>query len=255
MIFYAVIGNLRGRTNHFTVFVNTESTKQVTSSHELKRISITILSALSVIFHIIKRISPVILGMVIFTFIYLSKCNNDSNLDGIENFNKGNYTSALKSYNEFLLLHPHDIKTLYNRARCFEVIGDDIKAEMDYNEVLEREPFHVNALLGLSQIFYRKDDFQATINLAESALMVDDQNYLAYYYAGRAYHKVGYWLSALKCYNNVIELNPDYGYAYFHRSSVMISIGLTPLGCNDLQAAVSLNVDGAQEALEKYCGD
>jgi hypothetical protein len=53
----------------------------------------------------------------------------------------------------------------------------------------------------------------------------------------------------------VIELNPEYGYAYFHRSSVMISIGLQPMGCNDLQAAVSLNVDGAREALKKYCGD
>jgi hypothetical protein len=35
----------------------------------------------------------------------------------------------------------------------------------------------------------------------------------------------------------------------------MISIGLQPMGCNDLHAAVSLNVDGAQEALEKYCSD
>jgi tetratricopeptide (TPR) repeat protein len=202
-----------------------------------------------------KKLSPVIMGMVIFTFIYLGKCNDDSNLDGIDHFNAGDYDAALKSYNEFLLLYPHDIKTLYNRARCFEALGDDVKAENDYNEVLKRDHYHVNALLGLSQVFYRKEDFQTTINLAESVLLVEEDNFLAHYYTGRAYHKVGYWLSALKCYNRVIELNPEYGYAYFHRSSVMISLGLKPMGCHDLQAAVFLNVEGAQEALEKYCSD
>ncbi len=202
-----------------------------------------------------KVISPVFLGMLVLTFIYLNKCNNDGNLDGIEYFNQGKYAKALKSYSEFLMLYPNDVKTLYNRAVCYEAMGNDLKAEEDYNSVLELEPYHENALLGLSQIFYRREDFQTTINLTESVVMFDKENFLAYYYTGRAYHKVGYWLHALKCYNRVIELNPDYGFAYFHRSSVMISIGLKPLGCHDLQAAVALHVEGAEEALQKYCTD
>lgn len=203
----------------------------------------------------LKNTSPVLLGMVIFSIIYIGKCTNDSNLDGVEYFNMGEYDKALKSYNEFLLLEPHDIKTLYNRGRCYEMLGDDIKAEADYQEVLDRESFHVNALLGMSQIYYRKNDFQTTINLAETAAAADTENYLAHYYAGRAYHKIGYWMSALKCYNRVIELSPDYGNAFFHRSSVMLSIGLMPLGCHDLQTAKTLGVEGADEALKKYCNN
>lgn len=235
--------------------MKTDSTKHIAHTQEWSQLAKLLSSRLFIFLKNLKKISPVIIGMLVFTFFYLSKCNNDSNLDGIDYFNKGDYAAALESYNEYLLLNPDDIKTLYNRARCFELLGNDAKAEMDYNEVLDREPFHVNALLGLSQIFYRKEDFQSTINLTESVIMVEENNFLAHYYTGRAYHKVGYWLHALKCYNRVIELNPDYGNAYFHRSSVMISIGMLPLGCHDLKAALELGIEGSKEALDKYCSN
>ena len=70
------------------------------------------------------------------------------------------------------MLNPSDIKTLYNRGRCHEVMGNDSIAEIDYNKVLEYDHYHVNALLGLSQIFYRREDYVTTINLAESAASV-----------------------------------------------------------------------------------
>ena len=235
--------------------MNSQSANHISENETYHNSSPAISKLSQVIIKISKAISPVLLGMLIFTVVYLNKCNNDGNLDGIAYFNQGKYTKALNHYNEFLLLYPNDVKTLYNRGRCFEVMGNDQKAQADYSRVLELEPYHVNALLGLSQIFYREEDFQTTINLTESVIMVDEDNFLAYYYTGRAYHKVGYWLHALKCYNRVIELNPDYGFAYFHRSSVMISIGLKPLGCHDLQAAVALNVEGAEEALRKYCSE
>ena len=233
--------------------MKTDPTKHITYAQEWSQLAKSLFSSIKYIVDNFLKVSPVILGMLAFTFFYLGKCNSDSNLDGIDYFNQGDYAAAMKSYNEYLLLNPHDIKTLYNRARCFEALGDDDSAEKDYNEVLDREPYHVNALLGLSQIFYRREDFQTAINLSEAAILVEDENFLAHYYTGRAYHKVGYWLHALKCYNRVIELNPEYGNAYFHRSSVRISIGMRPFGCLDLRAAKELGVEGAKEALEKYC--
>jgi len=202
-----------------------------------------------------RHISPVLLGMVVFALIYLNKCNNDGNLDGIDYFNQGEYAKAIKSYDEFLLLNPHDVKTLYNRGRCYEIMGNDAKAEKDYDRVLELEPFHVNALLGLSQVFYRKEDYVTAINLAESAATTEPENYMAHYLAGRAYHKIEDLGDAFNCYCATIELNPEFGFAYFHRSSIFLSAGFRPNGCQDLMAAVELKVEGAEEALQKYCSD
>jgi len=234
--------------------MKTDSNEHIAYTREWSQLAKALYSGLRYVLRNAVRISPVILGIFAFTFFYLSKCSSDSNLEGIDYYNQGDYHAALNSYNKFLMLYPDDIKTLYNRARCYEALGDEASAEIDYDAVLAREPYHVNALLGLSQIYYRGEDYQTAINLSESVIMVEEDNFLAYYYTARAYHKVGYWMHALKCYNRVIELNEDYGNAYFHRSSVMISIGFKPLGCRDLRTAEALNVEGAKEALRKYCG-
>jgi tetratricopeptide (TPR) repeat protein len=70
---------------------------------------------------------------------------------------------------------------------------------------------------------------------------------------GRTLHKIGDLSDALDCYNMAIDLNPDFGFAYFHRSSGMLSFRFRPFGCYDLQTAALLNVEGAKEAREKYC--
>ncbi len=205
------------------------------------------------LFQRLQYTNSVILGIVVFGMIFVVKCNNDSDLDGIKYYEAGKYKKALSCYNEFLTLHPHHLATLYNRGRCYEALGDTEKAKHDYNEVIDRDSGHVNALLALSLIYYNEQDYQPAINLSRQATLVDKENYLAHYYLGRALHKIGDLSNALDCYNQAIDLNPDFGFAYFHRSSVMLSYGFLPFGCYDLQTAEQLNVEGAKEAKEKYC--
>lgn len=200
-----------------------------------------------------RMTSPVMAGMILFGLIYISKCSNHSHLDGIRHFDEGNYTKALKCYNEYLTLHPHHLQTLYNRARCYDILGQHENAEIDYLQVIERQRDHVNALLGLSQIYYFREDYKGALGFTRQATLNEPENYLAQYYHGRACHKLGMLSDALDAYNMCIDLNPDYGFAYFHRSSVMLSFGLLPFGCYDLKTAVLLHVEGAEDAYEKYC--
>lgn len=181
-------------------------------------------------------------------------CTSKNDLIGNSFFDKGNYQEALDHYNDYLNLKPHDLKTLYNRGRCYDELGYPEKAAKDYEEVLDRDVNNVKALLSLSQFYYNQQKYEAAINLCEGATMVDKDNYLAHYYLARAHHKYGDALRALDSYNTVIDLNPDFGFAYFQRSSIFISIGLRPFGCYDLQVADSLHVEGAREAYLKHCG-
>jgi tetratricopeptide (TPR) repeat protein len=205
------------------------------------------------LFRSLHYTGTVVMGMAVFAVFYVSKCASQSHLKGVAYFNEGKYVAAMNCYNEYLMLHPHHINTLYNRGRCHELLDEPEKARFDYNEVLLRDPDHVNALLGLSQILYADGEYISAINLCKHATLVDGDNYLAHYYLARAFHKTGKLSSALDSYNIAIDLNPDFGFAYFHRSSVMLSFGFLPYGCYDLQTAAYLNVEGAEEALEKYC--
>ena len=203
--------------------------------------------------HQFRTISPYALGLCVFFIIYFRMCTSESDIIGNKNFQQGNFQTALKYYNDYLNLNPHDIKTLYNRGRCYDALGFTEKAALDYEAVLDRDPDNVKALLSFSQYYYNRQKYKAAINLCNSATMIDKENYLAHYYKARALHKYGDVLRALDAYNTVIELNPDYGFAYFQRSSLMISIGLRPYGCYDLQVADSLHVEGARAAYLKYC--
>lgn len=197
--------------------------------------------------------NPILLGMILMTFLYLRLCNNKSDVQGIEHFKSGEYNIALEQYNTYLLLHPHDLETLYNRGRCFEAIGQPGKAIEDYDEVLERDPGNYKALLSLSQIYYKEGKYELSINLCANAIMVNKDDYLAHYYKARAHHKNRDVTKALEEYNLTVDLNPDFGFAYFQRSSILISLGFMPFACYDLETAEILNVRGAREARLKYC--
>lgn len=197
--------------------------------------------------------SPYVMGVLVFIVFYVRLCSNDSYQDGDAFFNKGMYEEALASYNEYLTLKPHHISTLYNRGRCYDELGRYYEASVDYEAVLRMDPSNVKALVSLSQYYYRIENYEAAVNLSSSAAMIEDDNYLAHYHKARACHKLGLVSDALEAYNNTIRNNPDFGHAYFQRSSILISIGLHPFGCRDLQVAENLDVDGASEALQKYC--
>jgi tetratricopeptide (TPR) repeat protein len=190
---------------------------------------------------------------VLFLFFYLRNCINDSTNEGNAYFESENYTKALELYNEYLLLHPQHLKTLYNRGRCYEAMGKYNLAADDYKEVLVRDTHNTRALLSLAQCYYKKKHYEWAENFCDKVIMIDDQNYLAHYFKARAYHKIGQFDDALDGYNAAIDINPDFGFAYFQRSSLMLSVGLRPYGCYDLRMADSLNVKGAKEALLKYC--
>lgn len=202
---------------------------------------------------IIKFVSPYTVALILILIFFIRNCSNNSAKVGNEYFESGNYNIALEHYNEYLQLNPRDIKTIYNRGRCYEAIGKYKLAIHDFKQVLDIEKHNIGAVISLAQCYYKEEKYEWAANLCDQAVMLDDQNHLAHYYKGRAYHKMGDFMNAIDGYNASIGINPDFGFAYFQRSSLFLSIGLRPFGCHDLKIADSLNVIGANEAILKYC--
>ena len=151
------------------------------------------------------------------------------------------------------MLHDNDVKSYYNRGKCFEKLDLTEKAIEDYKRVLDFDPDHVKALLSCAQLLYKNQAAEEAVYFTEHAVLVDKNNYLAHYYNGRAHHKLGDVGNALESYNHAISLNPEFGHSYFHRSSIFLSIGLLPFGCEDLRKAESYAVPGAGKAFSSHC--
>lgn len=75
--------------------------------------------------------------------------------DGVQLFTRGNYPSALESFDLALTLSPQDPVLLYNVGECHDRLGNAAKAEQYYRYCLERTPDHADARLALVALQYR----------------------------------------------------------------------------------------------------
>jgi tetratricopeptide (TPR) repeat protein len=185
--------------------------------------------------------------------IAISSCQNENTLIGDKYFVNGQYDKAIESYNDYLKLKPKHVKTIYNRGRCYQELGQYDKALTDFIQVINIDAHNENALLSIGQEMYRKEDYESTTFYGDKVLQRDPNNAMAYYLKGRAKHKQGLIRDALHNYTFAINLSPDLGEAYLHRGALKLYLKQNRGACDDLRTAVSLNVEGASEALKKNC--
>jgi len=183
----------------------------------------------------------------------IASCQNKNSLLGDEYFKEREYKNAIEAYDNYLKLKPKHVKTIYNRGRCYQELGEFDKALEDFNKVIEFDANNENALLSIGQELYRRKEYSSAAYYSEKVLERDPNSAMAYYLKGRANHKQGHFREALNNYNFTTNLSPDFGEAYFHRSAVKLYYKQNQAACTDLRMAVDLKVEGAEEALKKNC--
>ena len=180
-------------------------------------------------------------------------CQDENSFIGDQYFEEGQYEKAVAAYDEYLRLKPRNVKTIYNRGRCYQEMGQYEKAMADFNRVIKLDANNENALLSIGQEMYRTANFESAEYYAEKVLEKDPNNAMAYYLIGRANHKLGHTRVALNSYNTAINISSDFGEAYLHRGALRLFLKRKTGACQDLQKAANLNVEGASEALRKNC--
>ena len=180
-------------------------------------------------------------------------CKDNRSTQGDAHFKNQEYELAIAAYNDYLSLKPNNIKSLYNRGRSFEELGDFDKALEDYNRILEINPDNIHANLSIGKDFYRKNVFDNAAFYFDKVIKVDGNNAVAHFFKGRSLHKSGLTREALQAYNLAININQDYGEAYMYRGALNVHLKKRSSACNDFRLAKSLNIEEADEAIRKYC--
>lgn len=111
--------------------------------------------------------------------------------EGALKYQKGDYASALASYNQALNLNPKSAAALYNRGLAKAAQNDLDGAVADYSEALLNDP-------GMAA---------------------------AYYYRGLARHSQGELDGAISDYNQALQLDPKNALAYFNRGMIRLQKG------------------------------
>ena len=180
-------------------------------------------------------------------------CNNEDSLNGDDLFEDGEFQEAIDAYTSYLETHPDHKKSIYNRGRSFEEVGEIEKAIADFEQLLEIDPKYINAYLSLAKISYNNHDYNKVLIYTGDALDLNESNAQAHFLAGRAEHQLGYFDQAIESYNNAITINRDFGEAYLYRGAVKVGQEKLRSACEDFKFAKSLNVPEADKAIKEYC--
>lgn len=192
--------------------------------------------------------------IIILLVISLAGCENKNSTEGDNFFAKGEYEKAVTAYTTYLTTEPRDVKTLYNRGRAYEELGQYELALADFNQVIKEDPFNVNAHLSITIDYYnRLNDYENTIFFAEKVLKLDETNASAFTLKGKAHQKLGNLTEALEAYNSAISVDNEYGEAYLSRGSLRLYQKQKSKACSDFRLASSLGLDKANELIKKYC--
>lgn len=199
------------------------------------------------LFVAMKRLT--ILSLVFLLF----SCGSNNIIDkGNKLFQEGNYKEAVIAFTNHLELNPGDIHALYNRGRSYEELKQTQQAKADFDEVIRLEPNNFNAYLSLAKLFYDEGSYNKSLLNVAKAIKLNDDSEEAFFIKGRGEHHLGFSKEALESYSQAINLNNNFGDAYLYRGAVKVSMKYKS-ACADFLIAKQMSVNGADEAVNKYC--
>lgn len=102
-----------------------------------------------------------------------------------------------------------------------EAIKQFIKAD-------NQDPNNSEILYNLSLSLYEIDEFQASINVSNKILVLDNDLTIfemALFNRGNCYHKIKEYKKAVTDFSTMIDLYPDYSSAYFNRANAREKLG------------------------------
>ncbi|MEQ8477633.1 tetratricopeptide repeat protein [Fulvivirga sp.] len=191
---------------------------------------------------------------ILFFALTIISCSNENSKNGDKFYSQGEHEKAVEAYTIYLNTEPRDIKTIYNRGRAYEELGEYELALKDFNRVIKEDPLNVNAHLSIMADYYdRLNDYENTIFFAEKVLKLDETNAYAFTLKGKAHQKLGQLPEALSDYNAAISVDKEYAEAYLSRGALRVYTKQTSRACSDFRMAQTLGVEKADELIKKYC--
>jgi lipoprotein NlpI len=126
----------------------------------------------------------------------------------------------------------------YRRGNAYNEQGDYDRAIDDYNEALQLNPKHANALSNRGVAYGHKGEYDLAIQSYDEALRLNPRHLNALYNRGNAYTRKGEYDRAAQDYDQVLQLNPKHTNAYSSRGFVRFFQGQFTAAVPDFSEAV-----------------
>jgi predicted O-linked N-acetylglucosamine transferase (SPINDLY family) len=129
----------------------------------------------------------------------------------------------------------------YARAQSLQQQGQLASAREVYQEILDAEPDHYDALNAMGVLAGQSKDLRQAIQYFERAITVQPGNSGAHCNRGLALKQLGRPEAALACFDRAIELDPGSAIACYSRAETFRELGRTDEALADYDKAIVIN--------------
>ena len=143
-----------------------------------------------------------------------------SNLGTVQRY-AGNYEAALRSYTNGLLMTPHSVTLLRNRAALFSEIDSIDRAYQDYSQILLIDDTDEDALYHRGLIALERGDTISSRADFERILKLNPASANGRIGFASLLKVMGYYPEAIEVYSQVIRVNPEKEILYVGRADNM----------------------------------
>ncbi len=133
--------------------------------------------------------------------------------------NKGDFSQALKHYNQAILLAPRLAVIFYNRGICYLQLNNFEEALQDFEHALQLDSKFIPAYLSKAYIEIQKNNLDQAITECNVAIGLTKRKqglFAVYFMRGSAYLEANRPDEAIADTNKCIEINPKKAEPYIH---------------------------------------
>ena len=136
---------------------------------------------------------------------------------------------------------PASLHVLFQRAVEFHQRGEWERARAAYEEVIEQQPRHSDALHLLGVIAAQTNNPARAVELIRRAIDIDPTNYVAHGNLGAALHGLGQLDAALASYDRAIGLKANFAQAHLLRGNLLYELKCLDAALTSYDSAIAFN--------------
>tara|TARA_B110000008_G_C16952158_1_gene556741 strand:+ start:588 stop:1976 length:1389 start_codon:yes stop_codon:yes gene_type:complete len=133
------------------------------------------------------------------------------------------------------------IKEIFSKAVRYHSDNKLNLAKNTYEEVINKDPHHIDALNNLGIIFFNLKNFEEATRVYEKIINIDSQNLQSYNNLGLLFKQTGEYKKAINYYEKAIKINPNYINAYNNIGLVFFELGKYQRAINNFDKAIKIN--------------
>ena len=179
---------------------------------------------------------------------------------GVEKYNNGRYTEAIKLYDLAILVDPNNSSYYINRGVAKGALNNKIGAMDDYNKAIKINKPTVNIYLAYydrANIKYENKNYNEAIKDFNASIELNSNYSNSYMDRGTCYYILNKKELAMSDYNKAIEINyptEKIYYAYFNRALIKKDYEDYNGAINDFTIVIQLNPNHADSYAQRcFC--